>query len=413
MAFYTNSVVTKIIDPQFHQSKYRDEYRIVEDGLYSTSNMRICNLGVVSSAAAYGANRAYNKLTGVHGDVKNIYLYDGKIVLDQVQDYKDYGAFKEYNNGNNSNCDIVKMLSKTGLGFVYDSAGYTPSGALPPPKIKEYNPSNGGHIPSDTVSTSPAGYLDLRAVFPLLKQLDFLHTGLFKNLRVVIEYDVSEALTTVSTTGSVDSTLIPVLVIDQIMNDKIAAQWLSDFKAVQWNAVELETVQAPAITAKSTMKYHLNGFSNKTLQNLLLQKKGSTSVSQLYNSQGSETLFGEEIQVYVDGSALLPESGVKRPNHRLALLTSTFGNCNAHPCSANLCMYGADASFDDYLNRVGHTDYFGIAINKKVGTLDVDFTRDVATGLDASYKQALTLNFFGTVSKAIVKAGNSYQVVYL
>ena len=412
MAFYTNTVATKIIDPQFNQSKYRSEFRIQEEGLYA-SNMRVLNLGLLASEASFTANRFYNKLAGVHGVVKNIYLYDGKVILDQVIDYKDYGAFKEFNNSNNANCDVAKMLSKTGLGFVYDNIAFNPAGVLPTPQIKEFNTANGGHIPNTSTDNSPAGYLDLRSVFPLLKQLDFLHTGLFKNLRVVIEYDVSEALTTNSLNGGVDSTTMPILVVDQFVNPQFVDKWLSDFKSVVWNAIELETVQAPTITSKTTTKYRLNGFCNKTLQSLLMQKKGSSSVSTLYNSLGSETMFGEEIQVYVNGSSILPESGVKSANYRLALLNDTFGNCNTHPCAANLSMYGASNSIDNAANRVGHLDYFGVEINKKIGSLDIEFTRDVVAGLSDQYKQALTLNFFGTVAKAIVKTKDGYQVMYL
>lgn len=411
MAFYTNSVATRLIDPQFHQSKRRDEFRITEEGLWG-SNLRIHNLGVLVDGASFTAGRTYNKLTGSHGVINNMYLYDGNEVLDKVVDFKDFGGFVEYNNSNSVNSDLNKVVSRTGLGFVYDADVVSPAGVLTLPTIKEFNASNGGHILNTSPTNSPSGYLDLRLVFPLLQQLQFLHTGLFKNLRVVIEYALNDALTA-NVNGNITDTLRPVLAIDQFLDEKFAAKWLGEFKQVVWNAIELESVQAPAITAKTTNSYNLKGFSNKTLQSLLLQKKGSATVSSFYNSNGSETQFGEEIQVSVDGSELLPDGGVKHANHRLALLNDTFGNCNAHPCSANLSMYGASTSIANYADRVGHLDYFGMKIGKKVGTLEVKFTRDVANAPANNYAQALTLNFFGFVSKAILKTKDGYQIIYV
>lgn len=419
MAFYTNTVATKIIDPQFNKSMNRSEFRIKDMGLYG-SNMRIMNLGVIVSAPSLAADRAYNKLAGCYGTIENIYLYDGKVVLDQVLDYKDYGAFVQYNNSNNKNCDTIKMLSKSGLGFVYDSDAFNVAGQLTVPRVKEFNPANGGHFPGISDETTPTGYLDLRSVFPLLKQLDFIHTKLFPNLRVVIEYKMTNILTTNSNAGAVVGTTMPILVVDQFMNEKLANEWLNSFKQVVWNAIELETVQVPsqlavAVAGEQKIKFRLNGFANKTVGNILLQKKPTTSVSTLYGTLGSETMLDERVQVYVNNSAIIPNDGVQNPNHRLALLTQTFGNCNAHACSANLCMYKADTQINQWDDRVGSTDYFGIAIGKKVSELDVEFSRTVGPIADTSaqYLQALSLNVFGSVVKAIIKVKDSYQVLYL
>ena len=48
MSFYTSAISTQIIDAQFDQSKFRSEFRIVKDGLYSTA-MRILNIGLLAN----------------------------------------------------------------------------------------------------------------------------------------------------------------------------------------------------------------------------------------------------------------------------------------------------------------------------------------------------------------------------
>jgi hypothetical protein len=421
MSYYTAAIQTQIIDPQFNQSKYRTEFRITEDGLYS-SKMRILNLGVLASDTSFQRNREYNYITGIGGVVKNIYLYDDKTVLDQVLNYKDYGAFKNLVASNSDNMDVKKNLKKTGLGFVYDTEVFTASTSTVNTVIKLYNPETGGHIPNTSEDNSPAGYLDLLDVFPLLKSLEFLPTSIFKKLRVVIEYDVNGSLvkdTDVSPNVDIPtSTLVPILLVDKIVDEPFISKWVSEFKGVSWNCVENENVTLPTLTAPpasgvQSVKYRLNGFNNKTLGNLLMQKKASTYVSNLYLNNGSASMANEAMQVYVNGSALLPDSGVLSSNHRLGLLTDTFGNMNLYPGANIPCYPKADTSDVRYLDRVGELDYFGCSVGKKINQLEITFSRKYITDLGETYKQQLQLQFFGTVAKSLIVSKGAYQIIYV
>lgn len=408
MSFYNQSVSTQIIDAQFDQSRYRSEFRIVKEGLYSTA-MRVLNIGL----QATGDGR-YNYLTGAQGVVKSMFLMDGRQVLDQVIDYNDMSAFYAYNHTNNENRDLYKALSKNGMGFVFDKQPVAAS-ELPFPQndtlIKEDFP-NQSHTPKTLYEETAMGFLNLREVFPLLKQLPLVSTQLFPNLRVVIEYDTSSSLIAM---GAVLGTTLPILVVDQIMNPQLEASTVSAFKSVVWSAVELESVVVKASTAaQQSEKYRLNGFSNKTLMNVLVQKKGSTAVSDIYKSKGSITGFGEEFQLVINGSNLFPLDGIVGANQRLALLHDTYNACNAHPASANLAMYNSDNFVELASDRVGQTDWFGCSVNKPITSLEIQYSREFVDTMNARYSQALTLNVFGTVLKSIVKnPKGGYSVIYL
>jgi hypothetical protein len=408
MSFYNQSVSTQIIDAQFNQSRYRSEFRVVKDGLYSTA-MRVLNIGL----QATGDGR-YNLLTGAQGVIKSIFLMDGRQVLDQVIDYNDFSAFNAYNHSNNENRDLYKALSKNGMGFVFDRQPVS-SSELPFPQnptlIKE-DFSNQSHTPRTLYEETAMGFLNLREVFPLLKQLPLVSTQIFPNLRVVIEYDTSSSLIAM---GVVLGTSLPLLVVDQIMNPQLEASTVSAFKSVVWSAVELESVVLPVAGAGTqSVKYRLNGFSNKTLMNVLVQKKGSTDVSGIYRSKGSITGFAEKFQLVINGSNLFPLDGIVGSNQRLALLHDTYNACNAHPASANLAMYNSDDFIDLASDRVGQTDWFGCSVNKPITSLEVQYSRDFVATMDARYSQALTLNVFGTVLKSIVKnPKGGYSVIYL
>jgi hypothetical protein len=124
-------------------------------------------------------------------------------------------------------------------------------------------------------------------------------------------------------------------------------------------------------------------------------------------------MIDEAVQIYVNGGAHLPEQGVVAPMQRLALLHDSFGVCNAHTCSSDLKMYLPTNFVDNAPNRCGRLDWFGCIVNKRVSSLDLDFSRSIVSGAEARYSQAITLNVFYGVVKALVKTANGFEVVYV
>jgi hypothetical protein len=241
---------------------------------------------------------------------------------------------------------------------------------------------------------------------------------MFPNLRVVIEYDITNGIT--AGAGVVVSTTQPLLAADQILSDQLANKFLSEFKSVVWNALETESVYLPQGNSTDAIQkavFKLNGFNDKTLQRLFIQKQGITTVSALYLNVGSEAMYDEAINLSVNGMNLLPESGVVSSNQKLALLSDTFGNMNI-PLGGNLIgVLNMSELVDESADRVGHQDYFGVLVGAKIDSLQLMYQRALKdstnTALNAYYSQALVLNCVGEVVKSIVKTKNGYQVLYL
>jgi hypothetical protein len=411
MAFYTNNVYTKIYNSVFDQSKYRSEFRL-EDNTLFLSNMRVLNLGLTSTE---GTDKRYNLVNGVGAIIKNIYLYDGAVILDKIINFGDFSAFTAYNKSNQHNSDVAKLLSRNGLGFVYQKEPNALNGASNPITIKETFP-NAPDTPRATQEETSMGFLNLREVFPLLKAMQFVHTGLFKNLKVVIEYNVAGSVT--AGLGEVNGTTLPILVADCVQDPKVAEKFLSEFKQQSWISNEVESVVVPAstLTGIQSQKYRLTGALGKTVNYMLVQKKGVSDLSTLYDSHASETMIDEAFQIRCNGEDILPESGVISSNQRLALLHDSFGVCNTHTCANELPMYNASQFIDSPTNRAGRLDYFGCIVNQKVASLDLLYSRRILPGLGVplKYQATLTLNVFYGIVKAIVKDGKGgYQVVYV
>jgi hypothetical protein len=415
MAFYTNSVVTEIYNSVFDQSKYRSEFRLTPDKLF-LSNMRILNLGL--TATEVGEKR-YNLVNGAGAVIKNIYLYDGSVILDKIINFGDFSAFQAYNHTNQYNSDVGKVLQRNGLGFVYEKEPNPEDGESLPITIKETFP-NCPTTPRATQEVSAMGFLNLREVFPLLKGasgMQFIHTGLFKNLRVVIEYNVTGSFVGTGE-GAIIGTTLPILVADCLEDPKVAEKFLSEFKGQSWISNEVESVVVPASITAGTqeVKYRLTGALGKTVNYMLVQKKGTTAVSSLYGSHGSETQIDEAFQIVCNGSNILAEQGVTTPSQRLAMLHDTFSTLNTHTCAASLPMFDAQEYVEEYGDRIGRLDYFGCIVNKKVQALDLLYSRLISTdeAVEARFRQGLTLNVFYGIVKQIVKDGKGgYNVMYV
>ena len=417
MSFYTDQVKSVIVDAQFNQSLYRSEFRLdIPNTMYS-SDLRVHGLGAVVNPVTEATGVRYNLLSGVHGIVRSMTLYSGSQVLDQIVSFADWAGFQSYKHTNNQNTDS-KTLAKAGLGFLYHKGLPVATVALPP-VIKESCPDMGLQLGQTDLNT-PTGMVYLKQIFPLLAQLPYLHTAMFPQLRVVIEYNKNSqtpfiALPTPLGQNTVTATTQPILCADIILNTKFADESLSKFTSVIWSALELDSVVVPRDSTGG--KQRLQGFTNKTLTSLTIQKKPVEEGSAVYLETGSQFCFDERIQLIVNGSALLAESGVERPSQRLQLLTDVHGVCNAIPCGFNGSVYGAKDLIDNAAQRVSKLDYFAAQINQRVSSLDVDYARRnvvIEAVNTTQYNQKLTLNCWGMVKKAIVKGkNNTFSVIYV
>lgn len=422
MSYYTDQIRTIIVDAQFHSSLFRDEFRLGTPSTLYTSDLRIHGLGlVVNNATMVGAAR-YNLASGAHGIVKSLTLYSGAMVLDQISSFPDWAAFTNYKHTNQFNTD-AKVLARAGYGFIHHR-GMPDATNRQPVLIKEATPDMGVMI-GDNSQFTPAGMLSLKSVFPLLGQLPYLHTDLLKDLRVVIEYVGASPSLLSSSNGNktITETTLPILVCDVILNQKVASEFLSNFNNVGWNAIEMDSVILPQDV--SHVKLRLQAFTNKFLTSLTVQKKPASEGSQLFGTNCSQFVFGQAVQVVVNGSNLLAENGVVRPSQQLMLLTDTWGNFNAIPCGANGSVYSTKVTIDEEDSfvpiienspqRDSKMDWFACVVNQRVTSLDLDFSRELVTIADvntAQYNQKIVLQCWGTVRKSIQKTKDGFAVLY-
>ena len=133
------------------------------------------------------AGKGYNPLTGVYGVLRAVYLYDGRRELDSLREANRYLGFSNLLYKNEVNVSQRHKISKSGVGYMIDDSKH----------IKQRDTRDKSNANNDeTVATSNEGdetrlgYLDLRQALPLLSNMVFLSTNTFKNLRIVLEFEI-------------------------------------------------------------------------------------------------------------------------------------------------------------------------------------------------------------------------------
>lgn len=415
MAMYNQNVKSWNIDPQFNKSKLRSVFRLDRgyETLYFT-NMRLLNVGCVVAPPAPETELAsrYNYVLGNGAVIRSIGLFDGKRELQNIVNFQPYFAFTNQLKSNQQQMDTEKGLKHHGLGMVYDM---TPTPAeepvLYPTIISEFD-AQAPNVPQSEEDTTPKGWLDLKSMFSLLQNMDFIHTGIFKDLQIVVEYTSSNVLTKTTPQSTLTQTTLPLLVADEILNTELANKVKADFKVVNFTAIESEQVYLPASVASKN--FQLSGCNNKTLGRMLIVKTPTTE-SNVYLKAGSKALISEQLQLNINGSNLLPNGGFDAsPNMALGLLTDTFGNLSCHNGSSDSGFVGCADRVEDYEARVGHLSYFGLLVNQQIiKNIQLNYKRLLRESGDAQYGQALNINVFYEVSKSIVKTKDGYNVIYV
>tara|TARA_R110001632_G_scaffold134152_2_gene249335 strand:- start:8816 stop:10090 length:1275 start_codon:yes stop_codon:yes gene_type:complete len=423
MSVYTSAVTTKFIDPVFDRKNFRSEFRLQANTAY-LSNMRLTGLGVASSS---GTDR-YNGLTGVLSSIDSIQLYDGNEMLDQLLEASQWNGFASYRNSNDKNYSLNRYLRQTGLGYISKgvqdidaTVGNVNRLVMTEPKIALQNdePPNQG----------TKGWVSLKEMFPFLAASVVVPTNVYKRLRLVVNWKSVAQLAegAMMENTATHSTLEEcVLVVDELQGP-VRDQEMREYKGVQYRPVEHDRVIVNAVAGTSSTdtqveqsnKYTINGYNNKTLHNLTVVQTPldkdtwqSSGANTEYSNQSSISQWKPTYQFRVNGSNKLSRNGWSGKNSRLGHLTDVYGECNTIPGNNQVWLDEAVNTIGKAASRVGTLDYTSVKIEDRISELQIEFGR---TGVfaNAITTQALALNFYGEVDKAIVlQKSGGYTIVY-
>ena len=419
MSFYSDqNVATRYSDPKIYTENSRCSFELDSNEAAYLPNMRLLFLGLTTSATSN-----YNGLLGAMGLIRNARLLDGKVVLCAANENQFYQGFKNINATNERNQSVDSFQSCSSIGFSVD--GLTRQVARVTKKLKA---EVGLPTATGAVSPTTSATLDLRTIFPMLNSVSHLPTSLFRNLRIEIEFDASQASQILMDTNNTIKTLRPVLAVDVIENPALVDSMNSKLTNASWLEIEHDMFvipAAPATAANSGIRQNtnvkINGFNNKHLERLLIVKQiqnaakelNGTAVQGLGGRFSSQCCFRQNTQFRVNGGNLLPRSGIVGNNERLAYIVDTYGDCSAYIGSNQ---YGGDNSLEltDARALLGQVDYIGVYVGQPISDLQINYSRVALE--DATLKSpttdSLNAHCYGEIRKQLIVGKGGYNIQY-
>ncbi len=448
---YNSDITTRVLEPVNH-SNNRTEFRLDNDSCY-LSNLRLINIGGSTTVGADDQPNA-NFAQGPRAIIKQIELYSGNQLLDQIVSMNDWDIYKAILSSNDQQQSAGCALRNTNWGFTSEgnAAWADPIPDPPAPNQTSYYTTarnylvNAKNLP-DVAAESEQAWVSLQEVFAFLNSSIHLPTGILRDLRLVIIYNSTGGLSLVSDKNDITAFTPsrPLLVADEVNPGPMFDSFVKSYRGVNYTPVEGDRVMIPAVplasladneggnNLESQSSHLLSGFTGKYVEKLVLMTQGTEPVTwenpvsrthaggrgaNYNNSQtggrGSCNQWRQSVQWRVNGSNKLPRTGLVGKNRTLAMLAdNTPGYCNV-PASNWVSVqdptevFNTDPSFGNYVC---------VPIEENVSELQLSYIRYGLFGADANTnadtRQALQANIFGLVRKSLmVRDNGSFVIMY-
>lgn len=416
MDLYTSGdVQTEFVDPVSFVPNNRCAFELQGDKIAYLSNIRLLDLGLVSNGT-----HNYSRGLGTLALIKNIRLLDSRMELGSLRSPAQYLFFKNQNKTNATNKSQESFMKQHQLGLEVNAL----DGLL-----------DHVHDPAQATNdalTTAKGYLDLREVFPILNRLPALPTNMFRNLRVEIEFDsalANQILTDITATITVQR---PVLCVDHTDNLDMVNRAMSGVMSggVVWNEIEHDNFLLPAVDTSTyandaevrvAQDFQSMAFRGKYVERMVLCKQVLDKAKELNgnNPEGfgavasSQALLEENIQYRLNGKAVIPGTGITRPNEALGLVSDEWGVTSGF-LGSNLYKWSNLNEVVKFINFGGQQAYQAVRLGARVAELQISLSR--ITNQDTSARDttnaAQTINLYAEVRKVLVANANGYNITY-
>jgi len=392
--------------PFFH-SNTRTEFRIASADKVVLSNLRLCEFGC-SSVVPVGTNpdeASYVRGAGLYALIKNIYLYSGTVLIDQMRDVSRFMGFKNLIMTSAEAEDLNRFLvcSNSAVGL---STGYD----------EEAN-----RVEYSQQLNKLVGRLPLSQIFSLLNATDFFNS--WNDLRLVIEYntDVRDIFSNAGNLIRPASFTVntPLLAFDELvmgLNERDVM--LKEAKQVKlaYEQVERERWYVPANQPYYSQR--LRAFDEKIVSRIVVQTGLTNQFSDSMGRSYSKAVLGEKINFVVNGRKFLPYQGADTPAKKLAMCLDSFGDILTFTGQNDIIAednipFVYDNSTQSTLEGTNGMSLLSCDILNRINTLDVEYARDT-TEMGISTTVELEMFAFGAVSMYLVKnADGSIQTGYV
>jgi len=443
---YNSDITTRVLEPSNH-SNGRTEFRLDNNSCY-LSNLRLINVGGTTNDGAYA-----NQAEGPRCVIKQIELYSGNQLLDQIVNFNQWDVFRTMTSSNDSQLSKGQALRQTEWGFVAaGQADWADPDTDPDPsqssiKVTKLFTQGASNLPA-VADLKKTAWVSLQDVFSFLASSIHLPTGILKDLRLVVIYNNLAEMNKLSTRN--DQTAFaptrPLLIADEVNPGPMFDSFVASYKGVNYTPVEGDRVIQPAIAlgdladtaAGSQLEKNsnnlMNGFTNKYVEKLVIMFQGTDANTWVnpvsagagggaganYNNAlvgalGSSNQWRQRVQVRVNGANKLPRQGLEGKNRTLAMLADHYADyvnsqaSNWVGVQDRTQVTTLDPSFGNYVC---------IPVEENVSELQITYQRygiyGATAASNAGTRQQLVMNVFGIVRKSLmVRDNGSFVIQYV
>lgn len=375
---YSNSLKTHYFEPRVDITNRIVEFRVDYGGNMYLPSMRIVGLGFTS----VGANCKSVPVLGQYSHIRNIRLMDGGVELGNLREASRYLSFQSQLNDNMSNLCVNSVLARNRVGYLLEDFS-----SVQHPHLDKFAAAaaNGEQAGSEILTAADGvrdAYLELKKVFPILGQLPALDTGVFKQLKILIEYNMDVRMNcegpvklggvapAAPNGGEVTAlnSKPPTLIADEVTDDRIKDSLRRQLASGQYVYDEIEHDQfdvepaagavatAVAATANTTNVVEqttdavINAFDQHVVSRMVMMKtyrnkdeafhpvigggaaaNGKSNLAKGNGNYNSLYQLDEKLQIRVNGSNLFSGEGIVGEPQKAHLLSHAWGTLNVMP----------------------------------------------------------------------------------
>lgn len=427
----SNSVKIHLLDPAVHNAQ-RTEFRL--DDAFWASSLKLVDVGVYS-AQVNGDQTGlyYSSINGVLNSIKNITLFSGSTVLDQVQELAAYGSVKNLMVSDQGSEDISRFQLLNGISLTQAPGG---RGLTTQATDKDYDATydltldpaistlvrKNRHNNQIQLASSESGvsgmlllsdYLEMLKSVPVLAQLPELRIVLEWNTNVLDYYNDANAP---AAPGSPTFTPIrPQLLAEELLGQAP----VKGMQKIPYVSTMVERFVVPTAADGTTVatSFRSGAFRQRYVKDFIFYNQTSTSDGWMLRNNRSVAQKGEKLQLVVNGKKFLPDQGIDHEAMKMQFFNQTLGSLNV-PLAAALSstadvVAGRDNILADATTRkLAHNmSVTAVAINDVIDRLDIEYQRTGST-LAADQTASFNLLVFGHVQRLLEVQDGKIRLSY-
>lgn len=418
----SNSSKVWLIDPTVNNTS-RCEFRIPDAHLLSS--MKLIDVGVHNNIGAYATNfpatgQYYPSILGVLACIRKLTLYSDSVVLDETQELPSLAAIQHLRNTNQGSEDISRFELHNGCNISITKAGaYTTEptckdyyNILDDQATVPYTQAVNNQFKISATSEGSSGCLNLADYLSFLESVSVLPK--IPNLRLLIEWNLlaadfyqdpdAQAIT------KRYENMRPTLVVEELIN---MPENTGPVKIPYLQTIA-ERFVVPQVVAgvTSAQSFRSNAFVGRYLKDLKFFNKTTFSDGWMTAKQRSPAMYREKLQLVVNGSKYLPDTGIDQEAQKIQYFNEAFGPLNLPQFAYLPDLVDASGRVHDAVTEPLQNNFTvtGVSVEAPIERLDIEYQR---TGRGSGDQvDQFDLVVFGRVARLMELVGGKVRLSY-